>query len=68
MDRECIIQMLQHISTNKFLGPKIGDYPVGDRVIYALEKGLIARSNTGNFMITEKGSELLEDKLSWEAL
>ncbi|MGZ3944560.1 MAG: hypothetical protein ACXVIY_10695 [Mucilaginibacter sp.] len=68
MDKECIIQMLQHIRANKFLGPKTGDYPVGDRVVYALEKDLIKRSDTGNFTINKKGSELLEEKLNWESL
>jgi hypothetical protein len=68
MDKECVIEMLQHIRNDKYLGPKTGDYTVGDRVIYALDKGLIIRSDTGNFTITEKGSELLDKKLSWEAL
>lgn len=68
MDKECIIQMLQYIRNDKFLGPKTGDYSIGERVVYALDKGLIARSATGNFMITEKGSELLDQKLNWESL
>ena len=68
MDKDCIIQMLQHIRDKQFLGPKTGDYPVGDRVVYALEKDLIKRSDNGNFMITEKGSELLDEKLNWESL
>lgn len=68
MDKESIIQMLQYIRNDKYLGPKTGDYAVGDRVIYALDKGLIMRSDTGNFVITNKGSELLDQKLNWESL
>jgi hypothetical protein len=68
MDRDCIIQMLYYIKNQRFLGPKTGDYPVGDRVRFAIEKGLITRSHTGNFIITEKGSALLDQKLSWETL
>ena len=60
--------MLHYIRSDKFLGPKTGDYPIGERVIYALEKGLLMRSATGNFILTEKGLALLDGRLSWENL
>jgi len=57
-----------NIRNDKYLGPKTGDYPIGERVAYALEKGLIIRSDTGSFIITGKGAELLDGKLGWESL
>jgi predicted transcriptional regulator len=60
--------MLHNIQNNGFVGPKTGNYPVGDRVRFALEKGLIVRSATGNFILTEKGLDLLEEKVRWESL
>lgn len=60
--------MLRNIRDARFLGPITGDYSVGDRINYALEKGLIERSSTGNFIITDKGLGLLEERVSWENL
>lgn len=67
MDKESI-QMLQNIRNDKYIGPITGSHRIGDRVIYALDKGLITRSDTGSFIITAKGAELLEEKLNWESL
>jgi len=60
--------MLQNIRDARYLGPKTGDYAVGDRVNFALEKGLIGRSDRGNFIVTDKGIGLLEEKVKWENL
>lgn len=68
MNKECVVQMLQHIRDNQYLGPKTDNFPIGERVIYALDKGLIDRSINGNFIVTEKGAELLEEKVNWESL
>ncbi|MBS1531127.1 MAG: hypothetical protein JSU01_12530 [Bacteroidetes bacterium] len=68
MDKDCIVQMLHHIRDDKYLGPKTDDYPIGERITYALEKGLICRSERGNFIVTEKGLGLLEEKVEWENL
>lgn len=68
MDKDCVVGMLRNIKNKGFVGPKTGDYAVGDRVQFALEKGLIARSATANFILTEKGLDLLEEKVRWESL
>jgi len=68
MDKDCIVQMLQHIRNDRYLGPKTDTYPIGERVLYALEKGLIDRSDRGNFIVTDKGLNLLEEKVRWESL
>ncbi|HEX3383703.1 MAG TPA: hypothetical protein VHS53_00875 [Mucilaginibacter sp.] len=66
MDKDCVVRMLQHIRDNKYLGPKTDDSPIGELVAYALEKGLIGRSDIGNLILTGKGFDLLEEKVSWE--
>ena len=68
MDKDSLIRMLRNIRDNKYLGPKTDDSPIGDLVAYALDKGLIERSERGNFIVTEKGCDLLEERLSWESL
>jgi len=68
MDKDCVVQMLQHIRNERFLGPKTDTYPIGERVSYALEKGLIGRSDKGNFIVTDRGLALLEEKVRWESL
>ncbi|HWD89071.1 MAG TPA: hypothetical protein VG367_13155 [Mucilaginibacter sp.] len=68
MDKDCVVRMLLNIRDNKYLGPKTDDSPIGELVAYALEKRLINRSDTGNLILTDKGCDLLEEKVSWENL
>jgi len=66
MDRQTLLVMLQSIRKNNMLGPKTGDFEIGIRIQFAIDKGLIKRSKDGNFLITEKGTDLLDGKLNWE--
>ncbi|MBS1531126.1 MAG: hypothetical protein JSU01_12525 [Bacteroidetes bacterium] len=66
MDKQTLFAMLQSIRERYMLGPKIGDYEIGARVDFALSKELIKRSEDGNFIITDKGIDLLEGRLKWE--
>jgi len=69
MDRQTLIAMLQSVRKNNMLGPKIGDdLEIGAHVDFALSYGLIKRAHNGNFVITIKGLDLLDGKLSWESL
>jgi hypothetical protein len=68
MDKEPIMLMLQSIKNTASVGPKPYKYTPGDRVLFALEHGLLARSSTGNLVMTEKGDNLLTGKLNWESL
>lgn len=60
--------MLGHIKHEVLIGPKTGDYTIGERVDYAIDKGLITRSESGNFKITPKGDDFLNGKVRWEEL
>ena len=69
MDRQTLIAMLESVRKNNMLGPKIGDeLEISELLDFALSKGLIQRAHNGNFVITIKGINLLEEKLSWESL
>jgi hypothetical protein len=68
MDAETIRIMLNEIRETNYLGPKSGQYPIGDRVTYALDKGLIVRTDNGNLQLSEKGAAFLDDILTWEIL
>jgi len=68
MDKKTILKMLESIRQTNSVGPKLGDYELGARVTFALDHGLIERSEHGNFIITPKGTDLLNGKLPWEEL
>jgi hypothetical protein len=68
MDKDTIFLMLDNIKKSGRLGPKTGSYTVGERVGFALDKELIKRLDTGSFIVTEKGNNLLENKISWDSL
>ena len=68
MDKEAIILMLQSIKDTSSIGPKPGKYNPGDRVLFALDHGLLKRSHTGNLVMTQKGEDLLAGELEWHSL
>jgi predicted transcriptional regulator len=68
MDKDTIFLMLDNIKKSGLIGPKKGNYAIGARVDFALQKELIKRLETGGFAITEKGNNLLENKTSWDSL
>jgi hypothetical protein len=68
MDRDTIFLMLENIKKSGLLGPKASNDTIGARVDFALQKKLIKRLDTGSFIVTEKGNNLLENKSSWDSL
>ncbi|HTI59249.1 hypothetical protein [Mucilaginibacter sp.] len=68
MDKNIILLMLESIKATGFVGPKEGRFTIGERVDFALGKGLIVRSDDGNFELTDKGAELLDGVINWEDL
>ncbi len=68
MDKEAIILMLQSIKETSSIGPKPRKYNPGDRVLFALEHGLLRRSHTGNLVMTPKGENLLTGEFEWSSL
>jgi hypothetical protein len=68
MDKDTILLMLDNIKKSGLIGPKTGNYPIGQRVDFALQKELIDRLEDGSFTLTEKGIHLLEDVTTWDRL
>ena len=66
MDKQALLEMLQSIRKDHMLGPKTCAYDIGDYIDFAVKHGLIIRTFKGNFAITDKGLDLLDQKLSWE--
>jgi len=60
--------MLESIKETHSVGAKQGNYEIGDRINFAIDNHLITRTETGTFLITEKGNDLLEGKLKWTEL
>ena len=68
MDKETIVLMLRNVKQTASIGPEPRKYKLGERVIFALDHGLLERSDIGNFMVTPKGEDLLAGNLDWENL
>lgn len=68
MDKEAIVLMLNSIKEKSLIGPKIGSGGPGDRIAFALEKKLMERTGSGNFVITQKGLDLLAGDIDWRSL
>ena len=68
MDKDAIFLMLDNIKKSGLLGPQTSNYTLGTRVDFALQKKLIKRLETGSFIVTEKGNNLLENKTTWDSL
>lgn len=66
MDKNVILLMLGSINATGLVGPKEGHFTIGERVDFAIGKGLIVRSDDGNFELTDKGAELLDGGINWE--
>ena len=68
MDKETIVSMLTSVKETASIGPKVGPFNLGERIDFAINKGLLKRSAIGNFAITPKGEDLLAGKIDWEKL
>lgn len=68
MDKKAIVLMLESVKNTHLIGAKYGDYEIGERVNFAINHNLVIRSETGTFLITEKGTDLLEGRLKWAEL
>ena len=54
MNSEDIIALLQNIKIKKYVGAASID-----AITYSIEKGLIERTESGNFKLSQKGEDLL---------
>src|SRR5581483_12483615 len=68
MNKDTIIELLKDIKHQQALGTNRYGSEVFDTLNYALNKELISRTDYGNLMLSDKGADLLEGKLSWEAI
>jgi len=60
MDRNCILTLLDNIKTQK----SIGRVDV-ETVSFALEEGLIDRTEEGNFKVSQKGEDYITAEVSY---
>ena len=65
IDREIILSILQNIKETNYIGPIAFVYDLGEHINYGLAKGLMERTNTGNFLLSAKGSKLLDGRIDW---
>jgi hypothetical protein len=63
MDRENIITLLQNIKVKTYVGAS------GiDAIAFSIEKGLIERTELGNFKLSQKGEDLLNGDLDYKTI
>ncbi len=60
MDRNCILTLLDNIKTQKSIGRV-----AFDTVSFALEEGLIDRTEEGNFKVSKKGEDYINGEVSY---
>ncbi len=63
MTREDIITLLQNIKVKTYVGA------AGfDAIAFSIEKGLIERTQSGNFVLSQKGEDLLNGDLDYKTI
>ena len=60
MDRNCILTLLDNIKTQKLIGRV-----AFDTVSFALEQGLIDRTEEGNFKVSQKGEDFITNEINY---
>ncbi|HZX57255.1 MAG TPA: hypothetical protein VFE54_00960 [Mucilaginibacter sp.] len=63
MDKDVVLNLLNNINTTKL----VGKVPI-DVIESSLKDGLLERNKNGNFELTEKGLEFLNEALSQRRL
>ncbi len=63
MNKEAILNLLQNIYVNKLVGVA----PI-DALTFSIEKGFLERTQSGNFILSEKGLNLLNGIIDWSDL
>jgi len=62
MDRNSILTLLGNIKTRKLIGRV-----ELDTVSFALEEGLISRTEEGNFKVSQKGEDYIASQLNYSS-
>ena len=60
--------MLHTVKDTASIGPNYGEHHPGEHMVFALDHGLLKRSDIGNLMLSPKAEELLSGNLDWETL
>jgi len=63
MNKSDLLDLLATIYNKKYIGAVSIDL-----VQFAINKGLIERTSIGNFQLTNKGEDLLNQQISWDEL
>lgn len=61
MDHEKVLHLLGNIKHNQYVGTTEIEV-----VNYAVTTGLLVRTSIGNFELSPKGENLLNNKISWD--
>ena len=61
MNKKAVLDLLQNVHVHMYIG-----FSTLDTVRFAIEKELLKRTGTGNFMLTDKGLDLLNGNIKWE--
>lgn len=68
MDKHDIILLLDCISKNRLIDIPLEGWRIINAVDFAVSNQLVTRTEMGNFKLSEKGSGILNDTISWESL
>lgn len=63
MDQEKVLHLLGNIKHHRYVG--ITEFEV---IRYAVNAELLIRTPVGNFELTVKGADLLNNKISWDGV
>lgn len=60
-----MLLILKNIRDTNYIGPIANQPDLGEYINYGLNKGLIKRTETGNFLLSIKGYQLLDGMIDW---
>ena len=66
MDKHDIILLLDCISKNRLIDIPLEGWRIINAVDFAVSNQLVTRTETGNFKLSERGSGLLNETMSWD--
>ncbi len=68
MDKHDIILLLDCISKNRLIDIPLEGWRIINAVDFAVSNQLVTRTDMGNFKLSERGSGLLNESVSWDSL
>ena len=68
MDKHDIMLLLDCISKGRLIDIPLEGWRIIHAVDFAVNSQLVTRTEIGNFILAERGSDLLTGKVSWDSL